>query len=367
MYPNKYSSSDQVFVKMLVDEFARQGHKCVVVCPFNTLHYRHVSKGSYSYSVGTNEVRVVCPNYISASNIKFCSFNVSDFLHKHAINKALKKMKFTPDIIYCHFWKQGLKAYPFARKNKIPLFVASGECEIFVNNKTGDISDFTDYVKGVICVSTKNKEESIEKKLTIPEKCYVVPNSINNNLFKVMDKEKCRVDLGLPKDKFIIAFVGWFANRKGSKRVSDAISRIDKNDVYSLFIGSGIDLPKCNNVLFTGKVNHDILPKFLNAADAFVLPTLQEGCCNAIIEAMACGLPIISSNLPFNWDVLNERNSIMIDPMSIDEIQKAITTLRDDVKLRNEMSISSQESAKELTIGERAKKIINFIESQISL
>lgn len=365
MYPNKYSSSDQVFVKMLVDEFVRQGHECVVVCPFNTLHYRHLSKGEYSYKVGDSEVRVVCPNYLSASNLVIAGLDVSEYLHKYAIDKALRKMNFTPDVIYCHFWKQGYKAFNYAKKHNIPLAVATGECEILINNNNGELSEFTDYVKAVICVSTKNKEESIEKKLTIEDKCAVIPNSINNDLFKLLDKDSCRRTLGLPKDKFIIAFVGWFANRKGSKRVSEAISRIESNDVYSLFIGSGDDIPSCENVLHMGKVDHDKLPVYLNAADAFVLPTLQEGCCNAVVEAMACGLPIISSNLPFNRDVLTKENSIMVDPMDIDAISEAIVTLKNNTRLRNSMSEATVESAKALTITERARKIVSFIQSKI--
>ena len=115
-------------------------------------------------------------------------------------------------------------------------------------------------------------------------------------------------------------------------------------------------------MLFKGKLKHDEVPLYLNAADVFVLPTLLEGCCNAIVEAMACGLPIISSNLPFNWDVLNESNSIMVDPMSVAEIRNAIIKLRDDKTLRDNMSIASLEAARDLTIEHRAEKIINFIQ-----
>lgn len=365
MYPNKYSSSDQVFVKMLVDEFARQGHECVVVCPFNTFHYRHISKGKYTYSVGNNTVRVICPNYISASNLTIGKFNVSEYLHLKAIDHALNKLDFRPDVIYCHFWKQGFKAFKYARKHDIPMIVASGECEIFIKNHDGRLDDFAKYVKGVICVSTKNMEESVAVGLTSPEKCYVVPNSIDNSLFKKLCKSECRKKLDFPQDKFIIAFVGWFANRKGSLRVSEAVSKIEESDVYSIFIGSGDEVPSCKNILFTGKVNHDDIPLYLSAADAFVLPTLQEGCCNAVIEAMACGLPIVSSNLPFNWDVLNSENSIMVDPMNVEEIKSAIIKLRDDHALRNKLSNGALRSAADLTISERAKKIIDFIQDKI--
>ena len=92
-----------------------------------------------------------------------------------------------------------------------------------------------------------------------------------------------------------------------------------------------------------------------------MLPTLAEGCCNAIVEAMSCGLPIISSNLSFNWDVLDDNNSIMVDPNDVNAIAKAIEQLRDDKELRSRMAASSLEKAKSLTIDQRARGIIDFL------
>ena len=148
-------------------------------------------------------------------------------------------------------------------------------------------------------------------------------------------------------------------------RVSKAIEGIPENDVYSIFIGEGPEEPNNPNILFKGKVTHNDVPLYLNAADVFVLPTLQEGCCNAVVEAMACGLPIISSNLPFNWDVLNMDNSIMVDPLNVEEIKQAIIKLRDDVQLRLAMSCAALEKAKELTIQERARKILSFMQQRM--
>ena len=92
-----------------------------------------------------------------------------------------------------------------------------------------------------------------------------------------------------------------------------------------------------------------------------MLPTRAEGCCNAIIEALACGLPVISSNLPFNKDVLDNSCSILVDPDNIKEISNALKTLVTDYKLRTDLSYGSLEKSKELTISNRAKSIISFI------
>lgn len=364
-YPSKYCSADFVFVKMLVDEFARQGHECMVMAPHSVTHHKCFHHGIDEYKIDNNVVKVIRPNYFSTSSLTIGKYYISNVLHKLIVRRALRKLKFQPDVVYCHFWKQGIEAFPYAKTNNLPMFVASGECEIFEDNRKGELKEFCDYVKGVICVSTKNKDESVGLKLAKPNDCIVVPNSIDNSLFKKLDKIECRKRLGLPLDKTIIAFVGWFVNRKGSLRVSQALDGIPEKDVYSLFIGEGPEEPSNENILFKGKVIHDDIPIYLNSADAFVLPTLQEGCCNAVVEAMACGLPIISSNLPFNWDVLSKDNSIMVDPNNIEEIKSAIIKIRDNVKMREEMSKSALEMAKQLTIQERAKKILDFMQQRM--
>ena len=140
--------------------------------------------------------------------------------------------------------------------------------------------------------------------------------------------------------------------------------------IKSVFIGKPIEgqtrKPKCNGTLFCGTLPHKEVAKYLNAADVFVLPTLAEGCSNSIVEAMACGLPIISSDLAFNWDILDETNSILINPMNVDEISNSIIKLKDSPHLRQSMSASSLIKTKELTIEIRVKKIIDFIKQQVS-
>src|SRR5699024_10638249 len=111
---------------------------------------------------------------------------------------------------------------------------------------------------------------------------------VDKNVFYKKDKKKCRHELGFSKNDYIVAFTGTFNDRKGSLRLSDALE--DLNDVKSIFIGSGKDEPMNDNILFKGRLSHYDIATYLNAADVFVLPTIAEGCSNAIIEAMACGL-----------------------------------------------------------------------------
>ena len=365
-YPGKHNTSDYAFVKQLVDAIAQLGHHCLVVAPFNISHYHKLSESKEEYACGKGKVTVYRPGYLSFSNFHIGKFYPSKWTHKLALKKAFRMLNVRPDAIYGHFWDSAYNGYEYAKTNNIPLFVATGESEIErLFSFPDDQKAFSDYVSGVICVSSKNRDESIALGLTTAEKCAVFPNAINAELFKKLDKEQCREQLNLPQDAFIIAFVGWFIERKGPQRVAEAIKQIQGEPVYSLFIGKGEQEPNCDNILFKGALPHDQVPLYLNAADVFVLPTLHEGCCNAVVEAMACGLPVISSNFPFNWDVLDDTNSIMIDPNNIDEIAAAILTLRDNNNQRKALSKGALLKASSLTIDQRAEAIVEFMESKL--
>ena len=191
-------------------------------------------------------------------------------------------------------------------------------------------------------------------------KTGVFPNGFNGKKFFSFDKSKARRELGFPDDKFIVAFTGDFSERKGIDKLSHALKSFD--DVYSVFLGSGEIKPGCDNILFCGSVPNDEVVKYLNAADVFVLPTKGEGCCNAIVEALACGLPVISSDLPFNDDILDNTNSIRVDVSDVSQIENAVNKLKTDESLLHKLSKGAADSAKNLNINVRAENILKFME-----
>lgn len=353
------------FVKQLVDEMANQGNKMAVIAPYSLTHNKRLIKQKEVYYVGANEVMVYRPYYLSFSELHIGRVTLSDWAMRNAFKRGLKMLKTKPDVVYGHFWPTAYKAYPYAKKHHLPLFVATGESKVVFTSDTQDKKEFCDYLAGVISVSSKNIEESVCNGMRIKDKCLLAPNAYNPHIFYRKDKQESRNLLNLPQDAFIIVFCGAFVHRKGVKKLSDAIDSINGKPVYSLFIGRPeTELPTCKNILFQGPVQHNKLTDYLSAADVFVLPTLNEGCCNAIIEAIACGLPIISSDRPFNWDVLDNSNSILIDPENSDQIAKAIVMLRDNEELRDKLAEGSMVTAKDLTIDKRAQKIIEFIKKR---
>lgn len=359
---------DFVFVEQLCREFADLGEKVTVVAPQSVfksiLRHIPIQKRESVIQTKNGEFTLLRPYCLSFGN-RFPKLN--KILFDKAVLMACKKIKGKPDILYGHFWCCGDAVLPFALDKKIPLFVVAGEGEITSHKVmcSREIQSLNETVKGVICVSTKSKKESVVVGFTTEDKCTVIPNAINPTLFYPREKRLMREKLNLPQEAFILAFVGQFNSRKGVARLCEALKKVNNLNIKIMFMGTGTELPDYEGTIFAKTVNHDDLPEYLSAADAFILPSINEGCSNAIIEAMACGLPVLSSDMDFNHDILDNTNSILFDPMNIDEIAKAIATLYANNDLKESLSQGALATASKLTIRERAKKILTFIKSRL--
>lgn len=366
-FPTK-KTIDFVFVEQLCREFADLGENVTVIAPQSV--FKSLLRG-IPLQKRKSTVRTKQGLFTLFRPFCFSYGNRFPWLNKRSFDKAVldscRKMNVKPDVLYGHFWSCGASLLPYALNGNVPLFVVAGEGEITSHKvmATEEIQLLKDYVKGVICVSTKSKKESLAVGFTTENKCIVIPNSINPQLFFPRNKLSMRKKLNLPQDKFILAFVGQFNSRKGVARLCEALKNINNPEIKIMFMGTGAELPDYEGTIFAKTVNHDCLPEYLSAADAFILPSINEGCSNAIIEAMACGLPILSSDMDFNHDVLNESNSILFNPMDIDEIADSICSLYTNSDLRDRLSQGALATASRLTIHERAKKILGFIKSKM--
>lgn len=362
-YPDSKRPTN-TFIKNLVDQWGILGHQLTVIAPFSITKTKMLSVPQEiptSYNIDIRR-----PKIATVSELVLFGHHLSREMVMHSVYKQLCKLEQKPDVIYCHFWEQVLSAYKYSQEYNIPVVVACGESVVPTKWSEEPMRTMCNAVKHVICVSTKNKNESIQLGLTIEEKCSIHPNGIDGNIFHLSDQTELRRRLGVKDEDFLIAFVGWFINRKGANRISEAIDKLQDKTIKSIFIGKGKVGPTCEGIVFKGTLPHDEIPYYLNCADVFVLPTLKEGCCNAIVEAMACGLPIISSDKDFNWDILDKNNSIMINPGSVDEIANAIKLLKDDLELRKTLRESAIQKAATLTIKQRALDIIKELDKIIS-
>lgn len=372
MYPDEYSPYRNVFFQNLIFAMADAGVECTVISPVPSTRYRNnlrkVSKHRLDKTPKGACINVYHPRYISLSSKKIGSFNtgiLSEKLFQRCAMKMARKLHQNFDVIYGHFFLSGgLAAIKIARERKKPAFIANGECEYkseIIDLYREIAPDELAGLSGIIAVSTNNANVLAGKALYKDYPVIVAPNSVDVSIFKPMNRFECREKLNLPKDKFIVGFVGGFVDRKGDKRLLEAINSLE--NVYGAFAGRGNDKPSGSRVVFCDALQHEDIPVFLNAIDVFCLPTKNEGSCNAIVEAAACGIPIISSDLPFNDDLLTHENSKRIDPESISEIASAIREMQNDVPQRELLAEKIKRDAEEFTIERRCKKILNFIEA----
>jgi glycosyltransferase involved in cell wall biosynthesis len=379
MYPSISRQYSGAFVREYIRAIARMGVKCTVISPVSIFDLRY---GKLPHTISTdstyenNSIKILRPRFLSFSNKQIMSFNtfyLMQIAFNNAVFRSLSYLDCPIDVLYGHFlYPAGRSAVHFAKKLRLPSIVACGESVSSNNKKLWSVEpigyqkaicDFKQ-INGVIAVSSLLKE-IIQSKLKIPEeKIKVFPNGIDLNLFYPRNKLKMCKKFGLPIDKAIIIFIGTFENRKGPQRVLEAVKGL--KNIGIVFIGDGNMPLESENILFKGILKHSLIPEILSAGDFFVLPTLEEGSCNAIIEAFACGLPVITSKDKFNDEIINDSVAIRIDPLNITQLRSAIIKLMNNKYLRNEMSKKAIIWTKKFDINLRVKKIIKWMEEIIN-
>jgi teichuronic acid biosynthesis glycosyltransferase TuaC len=178
-----------------------------------------------------------------------------------------------------------------------------------------------------------------------PEKVQVVGNGVDIEKFHRVPPSAARHALGLPEEVPVLVTVGGLVERKGFHRVMECLPdlRRDFPGLQYLVVGGAgpegdwtdrlhrlrrtLGLDDC--VHFLGPVAPAELHKVLSAADVFVLSTRNEGWANVLLEAMACGLPVVATDVGGNKEVvcMPELGEIVpfADPSSLtDAIARAL-------------------------------------------
>lgn len=370
-YPCQATPVSHVFVQKLAWAMAEQGVHVDVISPVPVYDKRFRIIPEH-YTEKTPEGKLIDiyrPQFVYAGERIFMGIKLShisaDTMYRTAI-KVIEKYKIFPDAFYGHFiCVAGICACRLGEKYKKPSYIAYGESTDWSIENYGlaKIKKEVNHISGFVAVSTNNRNKLIEFGLANTANVKVFVNGYNAKLFYPRDRLEARKKYGIKDDEFVVSFVGQFSERKGVFRLNQAISQMDEK-IKVIYAGKGNEKPQGKHVLYADTVLPQQMPEFLSASDVFVLPTKNEGCSNAILEAIACGLPVISSDCPFNYDILDDSNAVLIDPDSIEEIKMAIEYVRRDSDLREKMSASSIKKREFLSIDKRAKNILTWIEER---
>jgi glycosyltransferase involved in cell wall biosynthesis len=365
-YPSLKKPARGVFVYNLIQQFARLGHTVHIIAPEGRLS-RKSSKEEKDY--GTELGTVYRPKFLNASAKSIFGFNtyrIGELGQIRAVRKTVKRYKIEFDVVYAHFLANAFIAVGALSEYNKPIYAAIGEYDnLNVRRKyysSNEYKKYLDNISGFIAVSPQIQERLIEHGAD-KRKIIIEPNAVDLELFYPRKKEQMRIKYNLPLDKKLVIFVGRFLENKGPLRVLKAVE--GNQDLGVIFIGGGPQKVEGEVVVFNKKVTRDVVPELLSAADLFVLPTLHEGSCNAIVEAMACGLPIVSSDIPEIRFQCDSSFSVLIDPLNVDEIRKSINHILENQKRLQSMSDNSLVHSRKFDIKKRAMRILDFIQSKI--
>lgn len=368
-YPSEHDPH-YAFVGTLISAFADQGIECHVISPVSVFERKHRAVSRVETTENNSRIHVYCPRflYLPSKNRIHLTFWLSMIFKRMAIKRVFNREIKDCDVIYSHFVNSATFAAWLSKQTGIPAFAAIGESDIRRAKLSYTLfkKDLHNHIKGVVSVSSELAKD-VRQIGVFSEQTpiKVFPNSINTDLFRPLDREHCRSRLGIRGDDFVISFVAAFIKRKGFDKLQEAIAR--HPEWKCILIGAGelaVTLP-ASQVVFSGRIPHDQIPEYICASDVFALPTQAEGCCNAIVEAMGCGLPIVSSDRGFNYDILSNENAILVNPDNVDEIKQALEAYASDPQLRKIHAEKSLLVGRSLSIQKRAINIINYMESKL--
>lgn len=176
----------------------------------------------------------------------------------------------------------------------------------------------------------------------------VVPNAVDSELFRPMDRQDCRRQLGL--DGFLVGYVGRFVEEKGLADLVESVRQSSKQ-VQAVFVGDGpmrsflqrsADEPSLRNRIHVLPARSlEQLPSLMNALDVLVLPSRtthrwKEQFGRVIIEAHACGVPVIGSSSGAIPEIVGDGGIVFPETDAL-QLTAAIKKLMDNPDLRSAM------------------------------
>ena len=215
----------------------------------------------------------------------------------------------------------------------------------------------------IITISNFSKQDMIAQYGIDKNKITVAYPGFNADVFKERKTKE---------DNYII-YIGTLQPRKNLVRLIEALARIE-GDLKLVIVGKTtgegrggwkfeeiLETPKKlgieNRVKFLGFVPTEDLPDLLSGSLAFVLPSLWEGFGIPVVEAMACGVPVIVSNVSSLPEVVGKAG-VTVDPYSVDQIEQAIRTVVSDKKLRQKYSKLGLLQAQKFSWSKMAKVVL---------
>lgn len=212
---------------------------------------------------------------------------------------------------------------------------------------------------GIVVASKGMKVECIKYFSADPEIIEIIPNSVNTE--EIINKTFEDIDVELPSNTFLLTALSRFEKEKNIPLLLWAFADVVKKERATLLlIGEGSELDSLvqlshelginNNIIFAGYQTNPY--KYLKKCDIFIHTCLFEGFANVIIEAMACGVPVIATDCPYGpRDIItNGENGLLVNMNDRKALAKAIIMLMHDKNLRQSIAQKGLNRSKDFSL-----------------
>ena len=275
-----------------------------------------------------NDIDIFCSNHI----LKTQEFKNADIIHCHNLHSyyfnlstLIKISRLKPVIWTFHdMWPITAHcAHAFDGTIQNNGFFACPSLDIFPpiawhNEKYLEIRKRNIYIKSKFNIVTPSRwlADKIGQSILNDKPISVIYNGIDTSVFKPYNRDKSRQELGLPQDKHIILVVakGGASNPwKGGNYAQGAIEAF-KGDSRAFFVDLGGNASHTTDQVKVVSFVADqaLLAKYYSAADTLLYPSIADNCPLVVLEAMACGLPVISFSTGGIPELIDHKKTVYI-------------------------------------------------------
>lgn len=313
LYPNAEQPNHGVFVEERLRHL-RDAHPeidALVVAPVPWYPFKRGPFARYAKAARVpgeerrQGFRILHPRYPVIPKI---GMSVAPLLMAGALFPLLRDIKrslFDFDLIDAHFlYPDGIAAAAIGRMLNVPVVVTARGNDLSLYPRWTVPRAYLRWcLRNTAAVITVCQALADAARVLVPERndFHVLRNGVDLDKFRPLDRDAARRDLGI--DGFTLISVGHLIERKGHHLIVEALSELP--GVTLLIAGDGEmagtlrnlarKLGVAERVRFLGNIPHDTLIRYYNAADALVLASSREGWANVLLEAMACGTPVVAT------------------------------------------------------------------------
>jgi glycosyltransferase involved in cell wall biosynthesis len=243
-----------------------------------------------------------------------------------AARKALAMMPEREfDILVATFaYPHGLAAKRLAEEMEIPYVIKARGSDLHSLPHAGHRRKLAaEAIRGaarVIAVAPNLAEIAVDLGAD-PARVDVLLNGIDAERFKVIDRDEARARVDLRPEQKLAVSVGNLLPVKGVDVLCDAAQALDLEqlDAVIVFAGSGpmadtVKARKHDRLRLVGQLDREAVALWLNAADMLILASRNEGCPNVVLEALACGTPVVASRVGAVPELLDDACGLMAPP-----------------------------------------------------